>query len=187
MKNTIEIRWHARGGQGAKTASLLFAEAMLELGKYIQAFPDYGPERTGAPIRAYNRISNKPIRNYSAVTSPDMVIVLDPTLLKNPNTIVGIKEDGVIIINTEKKVQEIKSNLGVNNKIITVPASKISLDILGKNIPNTVMLGALVKALDLEFKELQKGLKTRLLIKFRKKSEYIKKNLKAIEQAYKLS
>jgi len=116
-----------------------------------------------------------------------MVIVLDPTLLKNPNTIVGIKEDGVIIINTEKKVQEIKSNLGVNNKIITVPASKISLDILGKNIPNTVMLGALVKALDLEFKELQKGLKTRLLIKFRKKSEYIKKNLKAIEQAYKLS
>ena len=109
MKNTIEIRWHARGGQGAKTASLLFAEAMLELGKYIQAFPDYGPERTGAPIRAYNRISNKPIRNYSAVTSPDMVIVLDPTLLKNPNTIVGIKEDGVIIINTEKKVKEIKN------------------------------------------------------------------------------
>jgi len=104
MKDIIEIRWHGRGGQGAKTAALLFGEAALDTGMYIQAFPEYGPERTGAPVQSFNRLSKKPIRIHSGITNPDIVLVLDPTLVKKVNVLEGLPEDGVIIINTSKSV-----------------------------------------------------------------------------------
>lgn len=187
MKDLIEIRWHARGGQGAKTASLLFAEALLSLGKYVQAFPEYGPERTGAPMKSFNRISSKPIRNYSAILSPDVVVVLDPTLLKNQEINSGLNEDTIFIINTEKTEEEIKKDLNIHSGIITVPASEIAKKYLGKNIPNTVMLGALFKVLNLDLEKLKKGLRERLEFKFKSKPEFIKSNLMAIKKAYELS
>ena len=108
MKNLIEIRWHGRGGQGAKTASLLLADAAFNTGKYIQGFPEYGPERMGAPITAYNRISNNPIVIHSNIYEPDYVVVVDDSLLETVNVSAGLKEDGAIVINTVKSEDEIK-------------------------------------------------------------------------------
>ncbi len=184
MKDLIEIRWHARGGQGAKTASLLFAEALMGLGKYIQAFPEYGPERTGAPTKAYNRISEKPIRNYSAIENPDVVVVLDPTLLKNPEVSSGLSKNSTLVINSDKNASDIKKFLKTKAKIVVVPASEIAKKILGKPIPNTVILGTLFKILKMDLKDLNKGLKERLEVKFRSKPEFIEKNLLAIRSAY---
>lgn len=186
MNDLIEIRWHARGGQGAKTASLLFAEAMLQLGKYVQSFPEYGPERTGAPIKAYNRISSKPVKNYSAILNPDIVIVLDSSLLNNLDVLSGLDKEGVLVVNTEKTKDEIIKNLKVKN-VVAVPASLIAEKFIGKRIPNTVMLGVLFKILNLDFKIIYPGLSRRLKLKFKSKPEFIEKNLKAIKEAYNLS
>ena len=110
MSNLIEIRWHGRGGQGAKTASLLLADAAFNTGKYIQGFPEYGPERMGAPITAYNRISNNVIRVHSNIYTPDLVVVVDETLLDAVNVTAGLKENGSIIVNTDKDKEEILPN-----------------------------------------------------------------------------
>ena len=142
----IEIRWHGRGGQGAKTASLLLADAAFNTGRYIQGFPEYGPERMGAPITAYNRISNSPITIHSNIYEPDYVVVVDDTLLDSVNVTAGLKEEGAIVINTTKEAVEIRSELkDYKGEIYTVDARKISEMTLGKYFPNTPMLAAIVK------------------------------------------
>jgi pyruvate ferredoxin oxidoreductase gamma subunit len=187
MKDLIEIRWHGRGGQGAKTAALLLGDAALASGKYIQAFPEYGPERMGAPVASFNRISSKPILLHSGVTNPDVVAVLDPTLMESVNVTEGVPEGGTILVNTNKTPQEIKQELGLkgNIKVFTVDASTISKETIGREIPNTPMLGALIKATGiLNFKEMLEDTKAKLEKKFKSKPEVIEGNLKAIERAY---
>ena len=187
MKNLIEIRWHGRGGQGAKTASLLLADAAFNTGKYIQGFPEYGPERMGAPMTAYNRISTTPIRVHSNVYEPDYVVVVDDTLLSAVDVTSGLKEDGAILINTTKTIDEIKPLLkGYNGSVYTIDARKISVDALGRYFPNTPMLAAIVKVTgimtDEEFiNDMQSSFKH----KFAKKPEVIPGNMQAVEVALK--
>ena len=142
----IEIRWHGRGGQGAKTASLLLADAAFNTGKYIQGFPEYGPERMGAPITAYNRISDTPIRVHSNIYDPDYVVVVDDTLLQGVDVTNGLKENGAILINSNKTPEQLRQYLnGYKGKIYTIDATRISLDCLKANFPNTAMLSAIIK------------------------------------------
>jgi pyruvate ferredoxin oxidoreductase gamma subunit len=142
----IEIRWHGRGGQGAKTAAQFLAEAALETGKHIQAFPEYGPERAGAPIRSFTRIDDSPVNVHSPVTNPEMVVVIDPTLLESVPVIEGLGEEGVLLVNSHQEPKAIREKLTFNKgKVATVDATKISLDTLGIPMPNTPMLGALLK------------------------------------------
>ena len=187
MKDLIEIRWHGRGGQGAKTASLLLADAAFNTGKYIQGFPEYGPERMGAPMTAYNRISTNPIRVHSNVYEPDYVVVVDDTLLSAVDVTSGLKEEGAILINTTKTIDEIKPLLkGYKGNVYTIDARKISEEALGKYFPNTPMLAAIVKVTkimkDEDFLEDMKG---SFKHKFAKKPEVIDGNMKAIEVALK--
>lgn len=187
MKDLIEIRWHGRGGQGAKTAALLLADAALASGKYIQAFPEYGPERMGAPVASFNRISSDPIRLHSGVTNPDIVIVLDPTLMDSVDVTEGMPSDGTLLVNIDKSPAEVKSLFGIASgiKVCTVDASGISVDTIKRDIPNTPMLGALVKATGiLNFSEMVADTKKKLEKKFKTKPEVIEGNIKAIERAY---
>ena len=146
MNNTVEIRWHGRGGQGAKTACLLLADAAFSSGKYVQGFPEYGPERMGAPISAYNRISDDRCTVHSNIYNPDYVVVVDETLLESVDVTHGLNPDGAIIINTDKTPDEIRPMLSdYAGKVCTIDARAISEEILGKNFPNTPMLAAAVK------------------------------------------
>ena len=187
MKDLIEIRWHGRGGQGAKTASLLLADAAFNTGKYIQGFPEYGPERMGAPITAYNRISNTPIRIHSNIYEPDYVVVVDDSLLEAVDVTAGLKLDGAIVINTTKSGDELKSLLnGYTGDIYTIDARKISLETLGKYFPNTPMLAAIVKVSGvIEEKDFLADMKGSFKHKFAKKPEVIDGNMKALEMALK--
>lgn len=183
-----EIRWHGRGGQGAKTAALLFADAALAQGKYVQAFPEYGPERMGAPVAAFDRMSDKPILLHSGVINPDIVVVLDPTLIDTVDVTEGIPQNGTIIINTEKTPSDIKKDLNISGsiKVCTVDASTISKETIGREIPNTPMLGALIKVSGiLDFNAMIDDTKKKLEKKFKSKPEVIEGNIKAIERAYK--
>lgn len=187
MDNLIEIRWHGRGGQGAKTASLLLADAAFNTGKYIQGFPEYGPERMGAPITAYNRISDKPITVHSNIYEPDYVVVVDDTLLDVVPVTDGLKETGAIVINTTKSPEIIKKSLnGYTGAVYTIDARKISIETLGKYFPNTPMLASIVKVskimTDEAFLEDMKG---SFKHKFAKKPEVIDGNMKALEMALK--
>ena len=187
MKDLTEIRWHGRGGQGAKTAALLFADAALAQGQYIQAFPEYGPERMGAPVTAFNRLSSKPILLHSGVTNPSIVIVLDPTLVESVDVTEGMPENGILLINTEKSPDDIRKTFNIAGaiKVFSVDASKISKETIGRDIPNTPMLGALIKATGiLDFKEMVEDTRKKLEKKFKSKPEVIEGNLKAIERAY---
>ncbi|MDO8682259.1 MAG: 2-oxoacid:acceptor oxidoreductase family protein [Armatimonadota bacterium] len=181
-----EIRWHGRGGQGAKTAALLLGDAALAEGKYIQAFPEYGPERTGAPVQSFNRISDQPITIHSQVKSPSVVVVLDPTLIGTVDVTAGLTQDGVIIINTNKPASEIKAKLSLNGrKLFTIDASKIARETIGMDIPNTPMLGALVKVTGLlSYETVMDDTRKKIEQKFKNKPEVIEGNLKAIERAY---
>jgi len=187
-KEIIEIRWHGRGGQGAKTAALLFGEAALETGMYIQAFPEYGPERTGAPVSSYNRLSKKPIRIHSGIETPDIVLVLDPTLIGKVDVTAGLKDDGVIIVNTTKSPSEVRKMLGLKDsiKVYTVDAYGIALATIGRAIPNTPMLGSLIKATGiLNFDHLLESVRKKLEVKFRGKgADIVDKNIQAIKKAY---
>ena len=187
MKDLIEIRWHGRGGQGAKTASLLLADAAFNTGKFIQGFPEYGPERMGAPITAYNRISNKPITVHSNIYEPDYVVVVDDTLLESVDVTAGLKPDGAIIINTTKYADELKQLLSnYSGSIYTIDARKISLETLGKYFPNTPMLAAIVKvSAIMNDEEFLNDMKGSFKHKFAKKPEVIEGNMKAIEMALK--
>ena len=172
MDNMIEIRWHGRGGQGAKTASLLLADAAFNTGKFIQGFPEYGPERMGAPITAYNRISKTPITIHSNIYEPDYV---------------GLKETGAIVINTTKSAEYLKKSLkGYSGEIYTIDARKISEEALGRYFPNTPMLAAIVKVSKIMTDdELLEDMKGSFKHKFAKKPEVIDGNMKALEMALK--
>ena len=187
MNNIIEIRWHGRGGQGAKTASLLLADAAFNTGKYIQGFPEYGPERMGAPITAYNRISDMPIRIHSNIYEPDYVVVVDDTLLESVDVTAGLKEDGAIVINTTKTAEELKRLLkGYKGEIYTIDARKVSMETLGKYFPNTPMLAAIVKVSRImEEKDFLNDMEGSFKHKFAKKPEVIDGNMKALELAMK--
>ena len=187
MDNLIEIRWHGRGGQGAKTASLLLADAAFNTGKYIQGFPEYGPERMGAPITAYNRISDKPITVHSNIYEPDYVVVVDDTLLDVVPVTDGLKETGAIVINTTKSPEIVKKSLnGYTGAVYTIDARKISIETLGKYFPNTPMLAAIVKVSNIMTDEaFLEDMKGSFKHKFAKKPEVIDGNMKALEMALK--
>lgn len=187
MKDLIEIRWHGRGGQGAKTASLLLADAAFNTGKYIQGFPEYGPERMGAPITAYNRISDKPIRIHSNIYEPDYVVVVDDSLLESVDVTAGLKEDGAIVINTTKDADYLKTALkGYKGKIFTIDARKVSMETLGRYFPNTPMLAAIVKVSKvMDEKDFLEDMQGSFKHKFAKKPEVIEGNMKALEMALK--
>ena len=187
MEDLIEIRWHGRGGQGAKTASLLLADAAFNTGKFIQGFPEYGPERMGAPITAYNRISTKPITIHSNIYEPDYVVVVDDTLLESVNVTAGLKENGSIIINTSKDSDSIRKALNdFKGNIYTIDARKISVEALGRYFPNTPMLAAIVKVSGImSDEELLNDMEGSFKHKFAKKPEVIEGNMKALEMSLK--
>ncbi len=148
MAQLFEIRWHGRGGQGAVTSAEMIALAAISEGKYAQSFPSFGPERRGAPVLAFNRIGDEPVRVRSAIDKPDVVVVLDPGLLRIINVASGLKEDGTLIINTNRKLDDIKSEFAFKYRLGTINATKIAREVLGVPIVNTTMLGALLKATD---------------------------------------
>lgn len=182
----IEIRWHGRGGQGAKTASLLLADAAFNTGKYIQGFPEYGPERMGAPITAYNRISDTPIRVHSNIYEPDYVVVVDDTLLDSVDVTSGLKENGAILINSNKKPEQLREKLnGYKGKIYTIDATKISMECIKANFPNTAMLSAIVKITGIMTKdELLADMEGSFKHKFARKPEVIEPNMQAVKRAF---
>lgn len=188
MKKTVEIRWHGRGGQGAKTAALLLADVAFKTGKYVQGFPEYGPERMGAPITAYNRISEEPITIHSNIYEPDYVVVVDDGLLASINVTQGLKKDGAVIVNTGKDRKEITAQLkrhGWRGSVYTVDARKISLEALGRYYPNSPMLAAVVAVSGVVAPtEFLKEMKDSFAHKFAKKPEVIEGNMKALDMTF---
>ncbi len=186
-KNMTEIRWHGRGGQGAKTAALLLGEAAVASGKYVQAFPEYGPERMGAPVASYNRISENEIFIHSPITNPDIVLVLDETLVDTIDVTKGLDEQkGILIINTPFSKEEIQKKLtSWKGRLIVLDATKIALETIGKPIPNTPMMGALIAISDiLTLENFIEDTKKKLEKKFKNKPGVIEGNINAIKKAY---
>jgi pyruvate ferredoxin oxidoreductase gamma subunit len=185
MEKMTEVRWHGRGGQGAKTASLLLAEVAFSAGKYVQGFPEYGPERMGAPITAYNRISDEPITLHCNIYKPDYVVVVDETLLNTVDVTSGLKEEGAIVINTIKTPEEIRPLLkGYKGKVYTIDARKISEEELGKNFPNTPMLGAVEKVSKVISEEdFSKYIEKSFKHKFATKPQVIAGNMAALKRS----
>ncbi|MDO4988167.1 MAG: 2-oxoacid:acceptor oxidoreductase family protein [Synergistes sp.] len=150
MNKTIEIRWHGRGGQGAKSASAILAEVLFEKGKHVQAFPEYGAERQGAPMRAYNRVSEAPIRCRCGVQNPNVVVVVDSTMIESEHPSYGAADDATYLVNSAEDTVVLRSRLGVseNARVIAVDATKITLQEFGQNRPNAPLLGALSRVFD---------------------------------------
>ncbi|MBQ6574868.1 MAG: 2-oxoacid:acceptor oxidoreductase family protein [Lachnospiraceae bacterium] len=182
----IEIRWHGRGGQGAKTAALLLADVCFKTGAYVQGFPEYGPERMGAPITAFNRISDRQIRVHSNIYNPDLVVVVDETLLTSVDVTAGLSEDGAVIVNTDKKKEEIIPLLnGYKGGVYTVDARAISVAALGKYFPNSPMLAAAVAVSHvMEKEDFIKEMRASYEHKFAKKPEVIDGNMKALTETF---
>lgn len=186
MNNLIEIRWHGRGGQGAKTAALLLADVAFQRGKYVQGFPEYGPERMGAPITAYNRISDTQIRVHSNIYDPQYVVVVDESLLEAVDVTSGLKKDGAILINTQRTKEEILPHLrGYEGEVYIIDAHKVSMEAMGKYFPNTPLLAAIVKVAgimdeDIFMREMEASFKH----KFASKPEVIEGNMKALKLAF---
>ncbi len=182
QKDIVEIRFHGRGGQGAKTAAVMLAEAAMSDGKYIQSFPEYGPERGGAPVYAFVRISTKPINLHCHIKNPDIVVVIDPTLL-NKSVVEDVASKSVLVVNTPEQPADIKRMLGFNGRVYTVDATAISLNVLGANFPNTPMLGAVVAATNVvNIEKLADKLREKFLEKIgREKTE---KNIECVKRAF---
>jgi len=181
LKKILEVRWHGRGGQGAWTASELLARAAISEGKHIQSFPEFGPERMGAPVTAFTRISTEPIRLHCAVYNPDVVAVLDPTLLKTVKVADGLSEEGGnIIVNTKDASSEIRKLLSSDRgKLWAVPASEISMKILGMAITNTAMLGAVARVTGIvSLETIEK------MVKERFRADVAEKNFAVVKEAY---
>ena len=187
MSNLTEIRWHGRGGQGAMTAALLLADVAFQTGKYVQGFPEYGPERMGAPITAYNRISDKEIRVHSNIYDPQYVVVVDESLLEAVDVTKGLKKDGAILVNTERTKEEIIPHLkGYEGEVYIIDAKKVSLATMGKYFPNTPLLAAIVKVTGLMDEEtFLKEMRASFQHKFASKPEVIDGNMAALEMAMK--
>ena len=176
-----EIRWHGRGGQGAWTASELLAKAAILEGKHVQSFPEFGPERMGAPLAAYTRISNQPIRLHCSIYTPNVAVVLDPTLLKTVKVTDGLVEDGILIVNSKESPTEMRQKLRITSqKVWTVPATDIAMNILNVPITNTAMLGAATRAVSSVKLE---SIDT--VIKKRFRQELAERNMAVIREAYK--
>ncbi len=186
MSDNLEVRWHGRGGQGAKTAALLLADVAFKTGAYVQGFPEYGPERMGAPITAYNRISRQEIRVHSNIYEPDLVVVVDESLLESVDVTAGLKEEGAIIVNSAKTPDDIRPKLnGYTGRVYTVDARSISVASLGKYFPNTPMLASAVavsKVMDKD--EFIKEMRASYEHKFAKKPEVIDGNMKALTMTF---
>jgi 2-oxoacid:acceptor oxidoreductase gamma subunit (pyruvate/2-ketoisovalerate family) len=180
LKKLLEFRWHGRGGQGAWTASELLARTAIYEGKYIQSFPEFGPERMGAPVTAFTRISTEPIRIHCAVYEPDIVVVLDPTLLNAVPVASGIHEDGIFIVNSADEPAKIRENLKTESgQLWSVPATQIALKILGMPITNTAMLGTVVRATNIvKLESIEKTVKERFRL------DLAEKNFAVIKEAY---
>lgn len=189
MKDLIEIRWHGRGGQGAKTAALLLADVAFNSGLYVQGFPEYGPERMGAPITAYNRLSKNMIRVHSNIYTPDYVVVVDETLIDSVDVTGGIKEGGAIIINTQRSKEEVSEQLaakGYHGDVYVIDARKISMEALGRYFPNSPMLAAVVKITGvMEDEAFLADMRKSYAHKFASKPGVIEGNVKALEIALK--
>ena len=185
MKDIVEIRWHGRGGQGAKTASLLLADAAFNTGKYVQGFPEYGPERMGAPITAYNRISAERSTVHSNIYEPDYVVVVDETLLSAVDVTAGLKKEGASVINSSKSPAELRPLLkGYEGKVCTIDAGKISEEELGKNFPNTPMLAAIVKVSGvIGLEEFIHDMEGSFRHKFASKPQVIEGNMRALKRS----
>ena len=183
----IEIRWHGRGGQGAKTAALLLADAAFTAGLHVQGFPEYGPERMGAPITAYNRLSEEPIRIHSNIYEPDMVVVVDETLIGAVDVTAGLHPEGKIVVNTSRSPKEIREEFKeFAGEIYAVDAAGISIRNLGKNLPNTPLLSVVAKLSEIMTEDdfIQK-MEESLTEKFSKKPEVIEGNMNALKEAWK--
>lgn len=182
LNEAVEIRWHGRGGQGAKTACLLLADVAFSSGKHVQGFPEYGPERMGAPITAYNRITDEHCKVHSNIYTPDYVVVVDETLLKSVDVTSGLKENGALIINSRKSPEEIRPLLnGYKGRVCVIDAEKISMETLGKNFPNTPMLGAVVKISNvIDQERFIKDMRESFEHKFANKENVIEGNMKAL-------
>jgi len=176
-----EFRWHGRGGQGAWTASELLARAAIHEGKYIQSFPEFGPERMGAPVKAYTRISDEPIRLHCAVYNPQVAAVMDPTLLATVPVTNGLGKTGILIINTPKEPKTIKEELKMTEgNVWTVSATDIAMRILGRAITNTAMLGVVARATEIvKMESIEKAVKERF------PEPLAEKNMGVIKEAYK--
>ena len=176
-----EFRWHGRGGQGAWTASELLARAAINEGKYIQSFPEFGPERMGAPVKAYTRISDAPIRLHCAVYNPDLAIVMDPTLLATVPVTKGLGEKGLLIVNTPKEPKTLKEELKMSQgSVWTVSATDIAMRILGRAITNTAMLGVVAQATGMvKMESIEKAVQERF------PGPLAEKNMGVIKEAYK--
>ncbi len=184
MEKITEIRWHGRGGQGVVTAAKALAETALVQDKYFQAFPEYGPERMGAPIQAFTRISDSPIELHCGIINPNIVVVLDPTLVGVVNVEEGLTNDGFLVINTDKSPQQIRKELNLQGgKVYTVNATQIALDTIKRPIPNTPMLGAMIKASNvLNIEDLLDHLRKSFEKKF--SAEIVEGNIQAVTKAY---
>ncbi len=182
--DTLQIRWHGRGGQGAKTAAGMVAEVSVQAGRHAQGSPEYGAEREGAPIKAYTRISEKPIRVHDAIYYPNIVVVLDESLLESESVDEGLAEDGILLVNTKQSPAEIRRKLGLKDrKVYTIDATGIALEEIGRPIPNTVMLGALVKLTGVvKTKDIEKSIRKKLGAKL--SEAMLKGNIRAVERAF---
>ncbi|NMA55779.1 MAG: pyruvate synthase [Firmicutes bacterium] len=181
----LEIRWHGRGGQGAKTAAQLLAEAAAAAGKFIQGFPEYGPERMGAPVQAFTRISDRPIWLHCQITEPGIVVVLDPTLLRRGDITRGLRQEGLILINSDQQPSVIKRALDQNYRVCTVDASRIAKETIGRAIPNTPLLGALIRVAEIiPLERLLAETERKLARRFADRPEIVSGNLVAVRRAY---
>jgi len=180
LKEILEVRWHGRGGQGAWTASELLARTAISEGKHVQSFPEFGPERMGAPVTAFTRISTRPIKIHCAVYEPDVVAVLDPTLLRTVPVTSGIGEEGIIVINSKDGPREVRRSLNTEKGTVwTVPAIEIAIKILGLPITNTAMLGAVARATEIiSLENVEKVVKERFRL------DIAEKNFAVIKEAY---
>ena len=185
MSNLTEIRWHGRGGQGAKTAALLLADVAFQTGKYVQGFPEYGPERMGAPITAYNRISDKQIRVHSNIYEPQYVVVVDESLLETVDVTRGLKKEGAILVNTQRTKEEIIPLLkGYEGEVYIIDAHKVSMATMGKYFPNTPLLAAIVKVANImEEETFLTEMEASFKHKFASKPEVIEGNMAALKMA----
>ena len=186
MKDVVEFRWHGRGGQGAKTAALLLADVAFKTGKYVQGFPEYGPERMGAPITAYNRIGDSEIRVHSNIYHPNFVVVVDEGLLESVDVAKGIKDGGAVVVNSSRTPEEVKNEIrDFDGKVYTIDAKKVSVTCLGKYFPNTPMLAAAVKISGvMEKDEFLREMEASFMHKFASKPEVIEGNMNALKMAF---
>ncbi len=186
MKDVVEFRWHGRGGQGAKTAALLLADVAFKTGKYVQGFPEYGPERMGAPITAYNRIGDNEIRVHSNIYHPNFVVVVDEGLLESVDVAKGIKDGGAVVVNSSRSPEEVRNEIrDFDGKVYTIDAKKVSVSCLGKYFPNTPMLAAAIKISGvMEKDEFLREMEASFMHKFASKPEVIEGNMNALKMAF---